>query len=103
MIRTEVRHVCNRGFQALAGLNAVSNIPTNIGSEFLELADEDIDVINCHSGSLVPSCQGLMMGKGRRDRIVEVGSLRGNKTIKNTGGVFTGFEMLKDKSGRTHG
>ena len=35
------------------------------------------------------------MGKRRRDRIVEVGALKGNKTTKNTGGVCTGFDILK--------
>ena len=36
------------------------------------------------------------MGKGRRrDRIVETGALEGNRDIKNTEGVFEGFDILK--------
>ena len=89
MIRTGVRRVCNRGFQASACLNAVSNVSHDIGSDFLELTDEDINVINCNSGSLVPSRQELMMGNGRGDRIVEMVVLKCSKTIKNTCGLFT--------------
>ena len=95
MIRTGVRHVCNGGFQASTSLNAVSNVSHDIGSDFLELTNEDINVINCNSGSLMPWRQELMMGDGRGDRIVEVGALKCSKTIKDTGGVFTRFDVLK--------
>ena len=54
MIRTGVGHVCNGGFQASASLDAVCNVSHDIGPDFLELTDEDIDVIDCNSGSLVP-------------------------------------------------
>ena len=66
MIRPRVGHVCNRCFQPLMGLNTARNIPTNVSSEFLELASEDINVGDCSFGSIVPSRKESMMGKGRR-------------------------------------
>ena len=73
----------------------MGNVSHDIGPDSTELIDENINVVGCNFGSLVPSRQELMMGNGRRDRIVEVGALKCGETIEDTGGVFTGFDVLK--------
>ena len=70
----------------------MGNVSHGIGPDLTELINENIDVIGCNFGSLMPSRQELMMGDGRRDRIGEVRVLKCGKTLEDTCGVFTGFD-----------
>ena len=75
----------------------MSIVTHDIGPDVTELNYEGIDVVGGNFGHVIPSRKELMMGEGRRDRIGEVRTFEGGETLKDTGGILTGFDILKVK------
>ena len=78
-------------------MDTESIVAHNTGPEVAELFNEGVDIVCGSNGHVFPSREKMMMSEGFGRGIGELVGFIGGETFKDTGGVWAGFNVFKEK------
>ena len=78
-------------------MDTKSIVAHNTGSEVAELVNEGVNIVCGSNGHVFPSREKMMMSEGFGRGIGELVEFIGGEAFKDTGGVWTGFNVFKEK------